>query len=309
MLSNPYNITGIIESPDGNIFVSTFSANIFLTTDQGETWSQVVSGKYGENISCLDVDSSDHYYAIKDSIFLKSDDGLFWIEIPFKRQISFWESLSIDINDDVYLGTSRNGVYLYNDTSKSWELINDGLINRYVISTTSDDSGNVVVGTSRGPFLLKDSVNSWQSLNDQFPRTFTTSLAISPQGTLFAGTQDYGMYRTSATLKKRIPTIYNQIDTLPPIPEPVITDYNLFQNYPNPFNSSTIIKYQLPKSGKVILKIFDLLGKEVATLVNEEKVAGNYTINLDANRLASGVYIYRLQANEFISVKKMMLLK
>ena len=178
-----------------------------------------------------------------------------------------------------------------------------------MISTTSDDSGNVVLGTYGSPFLLKDSVNSWQSLSNGFPHTFTTSLAISPQGKLFAGTQDYGIYRTSTYLKKRISTIYTQNDTLPPVPLPVITDYNLFQNYPNPFNSTTTIKYQLPKSGQVMLKIYDMLGKEVATLVNEEKVTEKYEVNFNASSLASGVYIYRLNVNDFVNVKKMVLLK
>jgi hypothetical protein len=91
-----------------------------MTTDQGETWSQVVIGKYGENISCINVDKNGNYYAIKDSTCLKSDDGTSWIENTFKRKSCYWESLSIDVNDDVYLGTSQNGLS-FKRLIKSWD--------------------------------------------------------------------------------------------------------------------------------------------------------------------------------------------
>ncbi|PIP76447.1 MAG: hypothetical protein COW85_14160 [Ignavibacteria bacterium CG22_combo_CG10-13_8_21_14_all_37_15] len=89
----------------------------------------------------------------------------------------------------------------------------------------------------------------------------------------------------------------------------VVKDYDLFQNYPNPFNPATTITYQLPKSGSVTLKIYDMLGKEVMTLVNEQKEMGRYTVQFDASSLASGMYVYQLRANDYTSTKKMLLLK
>ena len=79
--------------------------------------------------------------------------------------------------------------------------------------------------------------------------------------------------------------------------------------YPNPFNPSTIINYQLPEAGLISLKIFDSMGREVKTLVNEQKDKGSYNISFDASHLSSGVYFYRLRANNFISTKKMILMK
>ena len=83
----------------------------------------------------------------------------------------------------------------------------------------------------------------------------------------------------------------------------------LFQNYPNPFNPATIINYQLPKASFVTLKVFDLLGKEVKTLVNEFQESGRYNVTFNANNLASGVYIYRIQAGNFIASKKLILMR
>ena len=85
--------------------------------------------------------------------------------------------------------------------------------------------------------------------------------------------------------------------------------YTLFQNYPNPFNPTTTIKYQLPANCKVVLKVFNVLGNEVATLLNQTKEAGRYEVTWDASKLSSGIYFYRLQTRNFIQIKKMILLK
>lgn len=86
-------------------------------------------------------------------------------------------------------------------------------------------------------------------------------------------------------------------------------DFYLAQNYPNPFNPTTIIKYDLPASTEASLCIYDILGNEIAILVNEEKPAGTYEVEFNASGLASGIYFYQLQAGEFIDTKKLILLK
>jgi hypothetical protein len=86
-------------------------------------------------------------------------------------------------------------------------------------------------------------------------------------------------------------------------------DYILSQNYPNPFNPSTMISFSLPKANNVKLAVYDLLGREVATLVNEFTTAGNHTIEFNASNLSSGVYLYKIQAGDFTDTKKMVLIK
>jgi hypothetical protein len=88
-----------------------------------------------------------------------------------------------------------------------------------------------------------------------------------------------------------------------------VDTYDLSQNYPNPFNPSTTIKYQIPNDGNVTLKVYDILGREVTTLVDEFKNEGRYEVNFNASKLASGVYIYKIQSGDFISSKKMLLIK
>ena len=86
-------------------------------------------------------------------------------------------------------------------------------------------------------------------------------------------------------------------------------EFKLEQNFPNPFNPTTTIQYQLPENNKVTLKVYDILGSELKTLVNEEQEAGYKEVKFDASNVASGIYIYKLQAGKHVSIKKMMVIK
>ena len=112
--------------------------------------------------------------------------------------------------------------------------------------------------------------------------------------------------------KKAVGSLSNSIIsiTVTDVENPEIpTEYKLHQNYPNPFNPSTIIEYSLPEKNIVEIKLYDLLGREVRTLVNKEKVAGNYKVDFNAIGLSTGVYFYRIKAGSFIKTKKMLLLR
>jgi hypothetical protein len=85
--------------------------------------------------------------------------------------------------------------------------------------------------------------------------------------------------------------------------------FALYQNYPNPFNANTNIEFRIPKNEFVTLKIFNLLGEEVATLLSASLLSGYHTVNWDGSDLASGVYFYRLKAGEFVQIRKALLLK
>lgn len=89
----------------------------------------------------------------------------------------------------------------------------------------------------------------------------------------------------------------------------LLDEFNLFQNYPNPFNPTTNIRFRISDFGFVSLKVYDVLGNEIVSLVNEEKAEGDYNVNFDASGLSSGIYFYRLQAGSFVETKKMILMK
>lgn len=87
------------------------------------------------------------------------------------------------------------------------------------------------------------------------------------------------------------------------------SDYRLLQNYPNPFNPSTQIRFAIPEQAHVHLSVYNMLGQQVTTLVNENRCAGRYEVSFDASSLSSGLYLYRLQAGDFVKSRQMMLVK
>ena len=94
-----------------------------------------------------------------------------------------------------------------------------------------------------------------------------------------------------------------------PLSNEVPEQFVLSQNYPNPFNPSTAIKFDIPKSSPVKLSVFDVTGREIEVLVNENLSAGSYSVSWDAGKVSSGIYFYRLTAGDFVQTKKMMLIK
>jgi len=122
-------------------------------------------------------------------------------------------------------------------------------------------------------------------------------VAIAPDGRAFAGTEEGGIFVTSQPV-----TVIKESWKGP-------LEFALNQNYPNPFNPSTTITFLIPRSGEVSLRIFNLLGEEVTTLVTGIREAGTHTVQWDATGQPSGVYFYRLRAGEFVETRKLVLLR
>jgi hypothetical protein len=146
---------------------------------------------------------------------------------------------------------------------------------------------------------------SWLSFNAQ-TRTFQ---GTPPQTvrliTIGITVNDLLLASASTTLRMAVAAPLTDVDNSPTSP----IKYELRQNYPNPFNPTTNIRFEIVDLEFVSLKIFDVLGREVATLMNEEKPKGNYNVTWDASHMPSGVYFYHLTTENFSQVKKMLLIK
>ena len=141
-------------------------------------------------------------------------------------------------------------------------------------------------------------ITTWQILALNYDNINKAVIKLKPSGN--GGLTDYNF---DNFLFEDLSTVLEDSTSLIP------KSYNLSQNYPNPFNPGTVINYQLPQASKVVLKVYDILGNEIITLVDGYKAAGSYSVTFDASNLASGIYIYELKSNEFVSRNKMMLIK
>jgi len=152
----------------------------------------------------------------------------------------------------------------------------------------------------------KDSIISWQKIGfingngtSTTPKSYTFSDNIVKNG-----------YKYKYRLKQiDINGDYKYSSEIEVVANLLPATYSLSQNYPNPFNPGTTMNYKLPKESKVVLKVYDILGKEISTLVNENKEAGSYSVRFDAGSYPSGIYVYELRAGGFVSRNKMMLIK
>lgn len=152
---------------------------------------------------------------------------------------------------------------------------------------------------SSGSYWLGSLKFNWTNPSSCIYANFNTNSAIFDDNTPLA-------YGSGWTKIDPLPCIISGISQ---IPEEVPTEYILSQNYPNPFNPVTKIKFSIPKEGMVTLKVFDMLGREVAELVNGFKTTGTYIVDFSGSELSSGIYYYRLETPEFFDVKKMILIK
>ncbi|HZW38123.1 MAG TPA: T9SS type A sorting domain-containing protein [Ignavibacteriaceae bacterium] len=139
--------------------------------------------------------------------------------------------------------------------------------------------------------------------NSTSSNPFTLTAPGAGTYTINAGYKNPARRYGSTTVSINITGVNEKFDNSIPL------EYNLYSNYPNPFNPSTMIRFSIPQSSFTTLKIYDIEGKEVASLLNEMKSAGNYEVTFNASQLPSGAYFYRIESGNFSSTKKMILLK
>ena len=196
----------------------------------------------------------------------------------------------------LFAGTN-SGVFLSTNNGADWLQINNGLTETYIGSLIASGT-DLFAGTSGGVFVSTNNGTNWTQVNDGLENSSVHSLAVSNTD-LFAGISG-GVWKIP--LSKTITSVKNNYNDLP-------TEFTISQNYPNPFNPSTRIDYNLPTDEKVVIKVYNILGKEIAELVNEQQAAGRYSVQFDGSSLSSGVYFYSISAGKYHQTRKIILLK
>ena len=162
-----------------------------------------------------------------------------------------------------------------------------------------DEDSTLYIGTDAGVFFTQNLGVDWAVLGTGLPNSPVFDLNYhQPTQKLVAGTHGRSLFEFDLTL--------TSIDE---DKETILSGFELYQNFPNPFNPSTSIKFSIPEGKLVNLKVYDVIGNEIAELLNEERSAGTYSVEFDASKFASGTYFYQLQAGGKTEVRKMLLIK
>lgn len=219
-----------------------------------------------------------------------------WIEKSFDLPSAEPNAMiSIASYGDTLIGVSYFGIYRSQNNGDSWEYFNPGigLISFASVTVVNDVLFAIISKLPRSYFI--SSINSGESWEFEFEFNTMAFSTLYYNGNLFTGRSN-GIYW--------LPYTPSNIDD-----DNVAKDFVLYQNYPNPFNPITNIQFRIPNSEFICLKVYDVIGNEIITLVDEYKSAGSYEVEFSGEGLSSGVYFFRLQTGSYTETKKMVLLR
>ena len=276
-----------------NLYAGAAAYGVFCSTDSGITWNEGINNWQNGPVIALTVyDSIIFAGTTINGILYSTDEGTTWIHSDFEGVYSLFS-----FDHVIYTGPMDGGAYASADSGKSW--YPDGLEGLDVY-TFAANNGNLFAGTSSGVFLRNNSTKEWIDVSQPGMPFEIRALATDTQS-LFLGSGQ-GSVVWKRPLREMISSVGTSAAYVP-------GKFILEQNYPNPFNPATVIEYQIPGEDFVSLKVYDILGKEVATLINGVKRAGSYRFEFNAASLPSGVYFYRISTGNYTAVKKMLLLR
>jgi photosystem II stability/assembly factor-like uncharacterized protein len=279
-------VLGMIKFND-KIFACS-EAGVYVSADNGDHWQRRSTGYF------VSITANNAYLFTADLYnkgYKSTDEGISWAQCYTATNTI--NAICADTLN-VYTCNWRAGIQVSTNNGTSWTGLNNGLPPNANVKSLFLKRPIIVAALFQGVYLSSDYGSSWRPFNDNTAVPVNQILADSTN--LYAASNGYGvLFRP-----------LSEITAVEVDRNTVVKDFGLFQNYPNPFNPMTEIRYQTPEISHVTLKVFDILGREVATLVNEQASPGTYTTRWDASGVASGVYLYRMQAGTFVTTKKML---
>jgi hypothetical protein len=323
-----YSFLGV--HPDGSYLAGSTTSQIFRSTDLGASWTDLHTGVSwnGGSWAATFNRRGDIFYSRSGSaggILASVDTGKTWKVVNSGLSSTLVFPLLVQPKGYIYAGTGGTGVYRSRRTIDSSmtpsAYVQPGVLSfGNVMITIADTLPFTILNAGLGDTMRVGAISSTNS-------RFTVRLqggVIPPAGSITGGIIYMPTLVTTDTGTIQIPTN----DPHTPVsnvhvsgagspftgisggaPEHVPATLVLQQNYPNPFNPSTFISYGLPSRSHVSLSVFNALGQQVATLVNEDQGAGYHEVRFDSSNLASGTYFYKIQAGSFVQTKKLVLLR
>jgi hypothetical protein len=296
---NTGNVSAISIS-GANIYIGVKNYGVYVSADNGITWTLTL-----DNLRTTALASKGkHVYAgwrnthgkPHGGIYVSSDKGITWkgcnlADAPVN-------SISIFDNENVI--ASSDSVYRSTDYGMKWSGVNAGTIIGTPSEIVTMGYGDVYVANSNGVAGSYDYGKTWEMVSYGL-LSKNCQIITGDMNTLYVSPPYFGVWRLPLS-KNDLSALKSNNGTLP-------TTYSLEQNYPNPFNSTTNIRFEIPKSGNAQITVYDIQGREVSVLAHEYLKSGVYEVRYNAAGMSSGVYFYKLQAEDYSITRKMILMK
>lgn len=288
-----------VASYNGTLYAGTWGFGVFVSTDNGSTWTELNNGLGGFlTIQSLTVTQDGTVLVgTAGNGVLKLSAGT-WTKVTTGYDV-VWALTSAA--NYIYAGTYGNGLMRSSDNGTTWTTVTSLNVS-YIYALTADASGKVYASSyTSGIMISSDNGSTWSSMG-MGGYGVSTVLVNPSTKDVYAGTKDGKVYMISANTTGGGVTATDKSTEIP-------TTYQLAQNYPNPFNPTTSIKFSVPQTSRIQIRVYNSIGQEVAMLADQEFSAGVHQVNFNASKLSSGMYIYQMIGKNLNISKKMMLVK
>jgi len=287
------------------LFLKTTNGGVDWISQNDTSLIGLVSGDIWRRVDFVDINTG-YFFSSGESpqkLYKTSNSGKNWDVINDTIYCAVMKSY----DENIFLGEDTDGtIYRTLDGGQNWESENWNFLSWALdIEFTPGNPSNVWCGSFALSFS-SDTGKTWvKEFDNQDGIIYDIVFTDENTGWFFSGGGGTlsNIYRTTNGGHGGIVSVDDNESNL------LIDNYILEQNYPNPFNPTTTIKYQIPELSFVTLKVYDVLGNEITTLVNEDKPVGTYEFEFSSTGLPSGIYFYQLQAGRFVETKKMVLMK
>ena len=287
---------------DSLIMAFTHGAGIFISSDMGQSWNSVNSGLTNKYVYSMTKIGDKIYAGTKAGLYQSSLYTFNWSMAG--TELSNKSVTALAVKDDYLLaGTDSSGLYYSTDFGENWSIgINkeSPWLTHVPVLTIFVVDNWILISNALGIFKSYDNEFYWKGEDHRKSYVYNATQFIISRDTLVAGTIKNGLWTRPVSEVTNVEMLNS---------ESIPSEFNLSQNYPNPFNPVTNIRFSISKQTNVKITVYNILGQSIQKLIDEKKSPGVYEVQFDGSHLASGIYFYRLETDNFSQTKKLLLLK